>query len=168
MSNRLYTTNFTVPALTAIAAPFSQAVPLDDVQLDSVRIIIPPGHIALTGLAIFWSGTQIVPYGAGTWISGDDEIIDYPFDGEITEFGLSCVGYNTDIFPHSFKLRWLTTDLYTGGPVATSSQQLGTAQATTDQAAIASLTTDTTSSGGQLAPDQQSGALVPDLTGGTS
>lgn len=166
MSNRIYTTTFTVPALTQIAAPFSQAIVLDDVVLDAVRIIIPSGHVALTGFAIVWAGTQIAPYGVGTWITGNDEIIDYPFDGEITEFGLSVRGYNLDVFPHSFFLRWLVSDRYSGGPVPTSSTQFGTASASSDQAAIGGLSSDTTGSGDQLAPDQSAGTPTPDLTGG--
>ena len=167
MSNRIYTTQFDVAAGTAIASPVSQAIVLDDVRLDAVRLIIPPGHAALTGMSIWWGGIQIAPFGTGTWFTGDNEIFDYPFDGEITARGLQLRGYNLDIFLHSFRMRWLVSDRYRGGPAAVSSPQLGGAPPAAGGAAVVSLTSDTTGSGEQLVPaGQQSGVLVPDLAGG--
>lgn len=108
---RLYGTTFTVPAGTAIAAPVLAAVPLEDNWLESVRIVIPDGHSGLTGLQVRWSGVQVVPYGQGTWITANNEIIDFPWADEITAGGLALAGYNTDVFPHSFWLRWTVADL---------------------------------------------------------
>ena len=123
MTSYFYTSSLTVPAGTPIAAPVSAAVALTDENLDNVRVIIPAGHAALTGFAITWGGTQVVPYGTGTWITGDDEIIDYPWKDEVTAGGLVVTGYNLDIFPHTFYLRWTLTDRAAASPVIIASPQ---------------------------------------------
>lgn len=103
---RIYQADFTVPAGTAIAAPVSQPVVLADAHLETVRFIIPDGHAGLTGLRITWAGTQIFPYNTGTWLISDDEVFDWPADQEVTANGLSLAGYNTDIFAHTFHVRF--------------------------------------------------------------
>lgn len=103
---RVYEGDLTVPAGTAIAAPVTQAVQLTEGHLAKARILIPPGHSGLTGLRITWSGTQIFPYNTGTWLTSDDEILDWDFDYDVTANGLALTGYNTDIFPHTFYVRF--------------------------------------------------------------
>jgi hypothetical protein len=117
-------TAFTVPAGTTQAAPFVQAVALGDEYLESVRLIIPPGHSALTGLRITWSGTQIVPINTGAWHTGDNEIFDIALEENVTARGLSLAGYNLDIYPHSFTVRWVFRDPKAVSPVMVSSPQL--------------------------------------------
>ncbi len=114
---RVYESQFTVPAGTAIAAPASQPVVLEDAHLDTVRVLVPDGHSGLTGLRITWGGTQIMPINPGTWIISNDEIFDWPADEDVTANGLSLAGYNLDIYPHTFYLRFQITDR-TGSPVA--------------------------------------------------
>lgn len=144
MSNRIYTTTFTIPAGTPIATPFVQGVVLDDEHLDRLRIVIPDGPAGLTGLAVTWGGTQIAPYQAGTWVSGNDETIDYDYDGEVTAAGLVLAGYNLDVWPHSFILRWFMSLLTTTSPVVISSAQAAPGAAQTQLRAVAAL-----SSGGR-------------------
>lgn len=139
---RLYETTFTVAAGTAIAAPQLLPVALEDAQLESVRIIIPDGHNGLTGLQIQWSGVQVVPFGQGTWITANGEVIDWDWADEITAGGLALAGYNTDVFAHSFYLRWTIADL-AAQPTATvvSAQAAGPVAA--DTSGVADLTSAT-------------------------
>lgn len=123
MVARLYETAFTVPAGTPIAAPFTQVVVLEDENLDTVRIVVPDGHAGLTGVAIQWSGVNIAPFGIGTWIVANAEVIDFPYDGEVAQNGLNLAGYNLDVFPHTFYLRWQISDLVTSTPVVIDSAQ---------------------------------------------
>lgn len=149
---RLYETTFTVPAGTPAAAPLVSPVVLEDAQLESVRIVIPPGHFGLTGLAVLWGGIQIVPFGQGTSIVANDEIIDYAWDDEITANGLALSGFNTDVFPHSFYLRWVITDLpATSSPVVIASPQAAAAPSPDDAAAIAALTDTATADAASVA-----------------
>lgn len=144
MSGRFYTTQFVIPANTAIAAPVSQAVILEDAQLDTLTIVIPDGHVGLTGIAITRGGVQTFPFIQGTWLTGNNDVVQYPYDGEITANGFVLSGYNTDIYPHSFYLRWEISDLTAASPVQITSPQAGAAPAPADIASIAALT-----SGGQ-------------------
>jgi hypothetical protein len=114
---RVYESQFTVPAGTAIAAPVTQPLVLEDAHLDTVRVLVPDGHSGLTGLRITWGGVQILPINPGTWIISNDEIFDWPADDEVTANGLSLAGYNTDIYPHTFYLRFQVTDR-TANPAA--------------------------------------------------
>jgi hypothetical protein len=154
MSTRVYTTVFTIPAGTAIAAPLSQAIALENNILDSLDVTIPDGHVGLTGLAVFWSGTQIFPYQGATWINGNNERIGYAYDAEITQNGLSLVGYNTDIYPHSFYLRWYVSDLDATPPVANDLATGGGAPSPADAGTIAGLS-------GSVAPLPSPGSVSP-------
>jgi hypothetical protein len=53
----------------------------------------------------------------------NDEVMDVGYAGEITESGLQVAGYNTDLFAHSFYLRWQVEDLAAATPVTISSPQ---------------------------------------------
>lgn len=139
MTGRLYTNVFTVPAGTAINAPFTSAQLLDDAILDQLDVTIPPGHSGLTGFRVLWSTGQIVPYVQGTWITGDDEEINIKYGAEITQSGLVLVGYNTDVFAHSFLLRWHVSDLNPANPVIIESPQSSTQGAQIDQTSITGL-----------------------------
>lgn len=103
MTTRLYPATVTVPANTAIAAPFSVAIPLEDGNLVSIRLVIPDGHAGLTGIRFMRAGTQVVPYSETvTWIISNDDKIEIAYGGDITLTGLTAVAYNTDIFDHAF------------------------------------------------------------------
>jgi hypothetical protein len=83
---------------------------LEDAILDRMQVRIPPGHVGLTGIAIYSSGTQVWPTGQGTWTIGDNELIDWLPALEVTQHGLQPVGYNNDKYPHTFYLRFWLTD----------------------------------------------------------
>ena len=130
---RLFEGDLTVPAGTPIAAPVSQAVQLADAHLVKARILVPDGHSGLTGLRITWSGTQIFPYNTGTWFTSNDEILDWDFDYEITAGGLALAGYNTDVYPHTFYVRFYLGPRVTNLLAGVQSGQL-------DQSATAAVT----------------------------
>ncbi len=164
MTRYLYATDFLVPAGTPIAVPNIAPVPLDNRILDSVRVIIPPGHNGLTGFSVRDSAVNIVPYVQGTWLVGNDEIVDFAYNGEVTAGGLQAYGYNLDIFDHTFHLRWILSDLAGPSPVAIESPQAGTVFAAAPSAIVSTLT----GSLDQAAVDQLTEpdtAGVADLTG---
>jgi hypothetical protein len=162
---RLYETTFTVAAGTALAAPQLVPVALEDAQLESVRIVIPDGHSGFTGLQVRWGGTQVIPFGSGTWITANAEVMDIDWAGEITADGLVLAGYNTDVFDHSFYLRWLVSDLAPPSTATVVSAQAGGAAAA-DASGVATLTSATAP--GDTLPDigaefGDTGQAVPDL-----
>lgn len=109
--DRLYYTVATIPAGTPISAPVSQAWPLEDNQLVDVTIEVPDGHCGLTGVRILWAQQQIVPFANDSYLVANDRVLNYPFDDYITSSGLVIEGYNNDIFPHSFYVTALITNL---------------------------------------------------------
>jgi hypothetical protein len=76
-------------------------VDLGDVILQSVTIVIPNGHAALTGIAIWQCGTLLVPFQtAQPWLIGNDSTEDYAVNAEV-DTGLVIATYNLDvIFAH--------------------------------------------------------------------
>ena len=109
--DRLYYETLTVPAGTPIATPASQAWPLEDNELVKVTIQVPDGHCGLTGFRILRAQQQIVPFANNSYLVANDRTLDYPFDDQITTTGLVLEGYNNDIFPHTFYVTALVTNL---------------------------------------------------------
>lgn len=138
MTDRVYTTQLTVPAGTPQASPISQAVVLDDITLDSVQIIIPAGHFNLTGVAIVSQGNPVVPFTIGTFISGNGESPEFAYGAEVGANMLTVIAFNTDIYPHTFYFRWRMSPL-TSAAVTIESPQASTAAAPADIAAIMDL-----------------------------
>lgn len=102
VSTRYVPLHFTVPAGTLPTAPAVSDLALGDVLWEQTQIIIPSGHIGLTGVRFEFSGEPIVPWGRpASWIIADDA--DMRFD-VMLEVGapVKVVGYNTDFFDHTF------------------------------------------------------------------
>lgn len=108
---RLYYLAFTIPAGTLISAPVSQTWPLEDNYLVSINTRIPPGPSGLMGFRILWSQQQIVPWGNNSWLTADDEEINWPSNTAISTSALTVQGYNTGIYPHTVYLRGLVSTL---------------------------------------------------------
>jgi len=121
--DRLYLSAFTVTAGTLQAAPATAAVALEDAWLEAVRIVVPDGHNGLTGLQVRWGGTAVIPAGAGTFLVANDEVMDVPYRDVITTKGLALAGFNTDVFDHTFYLRWTVTDRPAAATAVISSPQ---------------------------------------------
>jgi hypothetical protein len=124
--SQLWPLTVTVAANTPIDTPTIVPWPLADANLDFIDIIVPDGHSGQTGVAVFWSGTQIVPWGNDTWIVANDEKIHVPVNSYITISGLSVYAYNLGQFEHSFYLRAHVT--YTTSPVVTQEGSIGTSE----------------------------------------
>jgi hypothetical protein len=121
--SQLWPLTVTVPAGTTADDPQITSWPLADANLDFIDIIIPDGHSGLTGIAVYWSGTQVLPWGTNSWIVANDEKVHTPIDSYITVSGLSVYAYNTGQFPHSFYLRAHVT--YTTTPVVQEAGTIG-------------------------------------------
>lgn len=132
---RMFVTPLTVPA-----GGVGRITPvLDDVNLKTVRIVIPDGHAGLTALHILQGGVPIFPFGTDPFLRGNDEIIDYEWDSEITANGMAVEGFNGDVWPHTWIIRWILTDLTPATPVVIASPQAGAAPDPATIAAVADL-----------------------------
>lgn len=113
LKTRYVPQQLTVPAGTASSAPTTLSWNLGAVILGSLEVMIPKGHAGLTGLAVTYSGQQLLPWvNAGGWLIGND--LDRRFTMQF-EVGrpITLSAYNTDIFAHTFYLLAEVTDLGT-------------------------------------------------------
>jgi len=109
--NRLFPFTVLTPAGTTQGAPLSTPLPLEDAQLCKVTVIVPDGHVGLTGIRLLQAGQQIIPWSNNYYIIANDRIIEIPVDGEMTNTGLVAVTYNLDVFDHNHYLEILIADL---------------------------------------------------------
>jgi hypothetical protein len=165
--SRLYVTPFTIPAGTTAAAPVFQAVTLDDIVLDKVRLIIPDGVNGLAFVAAISQGVNIVPYAQGTFITGNDEPLDFDYGDLVQQHLITLTGYNLDVYPHTFTFRWFMSDRPGVSPVVIASPQAGAAPAAADVAAIANLSGATPDGLPGLTVPADAASAVLALTGGS-
>jgi hypothetical protein len=142
VGQRVYSQKFTVGA--GLIA--TQAVVLEDAQLDRMEIIIPDGHNGLTALQVQWSGVPAFPFGGlDPFLRGNDEKVTWDARQEVTANGFSLIGFNADIFDHYWLLRFFVSDLpATRSPISIASPQAAAAPTAEDASAVAALSGDLT------------------------
>jgi len=110
----LYATKITVPANTPETSPVRKEITVEGDVITYVSILIPPGHLGLTGVRVLYGLKQLAPYNEGAWISGDGETIAYE-DFIIMpeeEYDLTIEAYNSDdTYDHTFYVRVVTNYL---------------------------------------------------------
>jgi len=120
--DRLYPFTVATPAGTAILAPVTMQLPLEDALLEKITIIIPDGHVGLTGIRLQQAGQQIVPWGNFNYLVANNRVIEIPFNGEMTGTGLVALSYNLDVFDHNHYLEILIKDLPLASALAVTGQ----------------------------------------------
>lgn len=91
----------TTPPFTPKTAPLSTLLNVDLVKLVGVQILIPPGHVGLTGIRLDTSGGTILPFAnPPQWITGDDRDIYFMLDVQSDSL-MSWLTYNQGVLPHS-------------------------------------------------------------------
>lgn len=109
--DRLLVYDVTCNASVAAATPTEVAtVPLSLYYVSRVTIVIPDGHAGLTGIALAFGHQPVIPYNAGAYISGNDEIIPYDLsDAFPAGVSWSVFVCNLDTGPHTWETRWELT-----------------------------------------------------------
>lgn len=166
MASRLYELNVTVPAGTLAATPQLTQWPLENNTLDQVEIVIPSGHVGLTGVRVLQASQQIVPWGNSGFISSNDEKLIIPLSTEIGASAISVQTYNTDVYPHTFYLRATVRDIPIPiGVGGSNTSGLGTGTSDTTIGSIGGTAIEGTTIGdGSTLP---SGGLPPPIDQGT-
>jgi len=111
-----YNTEVTCPAGTAATSPATASLAIPTYQMDLIRVRIPKGHKGFTGLQIGSLGQQIIPYTSGTWIVGDDDLLEFQIVNTMQTGAWEAIMYNTGNFPHSW---WITFGVEPIEPPAT-------------------------------------------------
>lgn len=111
MGDRYYPAELTVPASTPPGSAISLAVPLEDETLVDIEVIVPAGHVALTGIRVLASNQQILPWGNSSWIKANDYVRVFEYNERIGASAMSIQGYNVDSVPHTFYVRFHIRDV---------------------------------------------------------
>lgn len=125
MANQVQRYTATIAAGTAIATPATVDMSFPPSAVDRITIRIPPGPLGQSGFNIGSSGQQVIPYNAGAFIVGNDEVIDWPLEGLWDSGQWTFYGYNIGAYPHTYEVRFYLTTIgfgeFTGAtPPATS------------------------------------------------
>ena len=115
-ANRVPEFAIVVPAGTTVAAPLGVDTSFLQAAVSEIRIRIPDGHVGLTGIRLLYADSQVIPVTAGTWITGNDDVIDLPIVGYPTGGDWSVQAYNLGQFSHTFFVLYLVNDQALFGP----------------------------------------------------
>ncbi len=111
--NHVETFQVNVPKNTPKTAPVRQALAFSEAAVVRVQVVIPAGHIGLTGFRLDYGGQQIIPFTSGAWVVSDGEVIDWPLENYPTGSQWQAVAYNLDkSTAHAFYFRFLLDDLF--------------------------------------------------------
>lgn len=106
MALRVLPFKATIPANTPVTAPVTVPLALDNWELESLDLEVPPGPAGLMGFQVYNNGVAWIPYGPGNWLIWDDVKERYSLQDQPNASGWAVVGYNTGIFDHSVTLRF--------------------------------------------------------------
>lgn len=112
---RIYSYQIPVEPGTPFDAPQVDDLAVPDTMLRRVELIIPGGHVFITGFSLWQQGQQLVPWPVGTlYIVDDNAKLSYDMGFEVDGM-LQAVTYNDDIFQHNFWVRLILDDLILPG-----------------------------------------------------
>jgi len=109
LENIVRTAIVTTPAGTAEASPQTTTLAVVNLRLLALEVTIPNGHAGLTGFAVEYGGTRIIPFGVQEWLVGNSEAFAFTVGFDIGRTGLQVVTYNTGLFDHGHYLRLILT-----------------------------------------------------------
>jgi len=111
MAARIEAVTVSTPAGTAIATPQVTNLPPSEEIVTILEIVIPGGHVGLTGIKIFYGNDQVLPWRGSDWIIANDEKLEWEIEGLPTGSAWKAQTYNTDAYAHSHYLRFHVDDL---------------------------------------------------------
>ncbi len=103
----IYQKPLTVPKNTPLSDPVSVVIQCEAGVITSLRVGFPPGCADMVLVWVTEREFQIVPAEAGTYIRGDDVVIDLSMDYELSEppFELTAYAASPDTyFDHTLQL----------------------------------------------------------------
>jgi hypothetical protein len=109
-ASRIEAFEVTAPKGTPKTAPIEVSTKFNPAELVRVEVIVPDGVTYLAGLRILLAHAQAIPSTAGSWIVANDEKIELETMGYSNSGAWSVLVYNTDIFDHTFHVRFHVAD----------------------------------------------------------
>jgi hypothetical protein len=111
MAQRIEVLHVTAAAGVAKAAPVTVALPFTDGVIHHITVIVPRGPSGLSGFQLRYDGVQQIPRTAGEFIVTDDEKIGFDVEGYPTGSHWQLTTYNTDIYSHTYEVRFLLDEI---------------------------------------------------------
>lgn len=118
--DRYYQLTPLIPRFTPSTAPLEFPMVTENGLLVDVEIVVPTGHVGLTGIRILQSRQQIIPWGNLSWVSGDGYSRVFLVDNEVGADSLTVQAFNDDSHQHEFQLRFHLRDLAANDPAEPS------------------------------------------------
>lgn len=91
----------TVPHGTAIATPQTSVLAMPPRVIRRVNLLFPPGPFGQVGIQLAIAGVQVIPYGSGQWIIGDDHLFPFDVAGLPTSGAWQLIAYNVGAYDHT-------------------------------------------------------------------
>lgn len=109
-ANRIESFTVTVTAGTAQASAATTDVSFQDGLVSRIELDVPPGHNGLTGIQILSAHGQAIPYTVGAFLIANDHFFGWDLVGQLDTGSWQVKAYNTDVYDHSFYLRFNVLD----------------------------------------------------------
>lgn len=90
-----------VAAGTPITAPQLSSLAMPARIVRGIRFRIPPGPGGVMGFRLTSGGQQVLPQPNGSWIVGDNEVIEWQLEETIESGAWQLQAYNTGVYAHS-------------------------------------------------------------------
>ncbi|MDE2469327.1 MAG: hypothetical protein KGL35_11435 [Bradyrhizobium sp.] len=110
VANRVEWVTVTCPAGTLASAPIEVQTPIAQGYVLRVEVDIPDGHMGLTGIYLAVAGGRAVPMTDASWLIGNDRTFTWDLVAQLDSGAWSAFVYNTDLFSHSWFIRWSVLD----------------------------------------------------------
>ena len=123
MAQRVLTRQVTVAAGTPVATPSVVDLSFTQGSVTDIHIVIPDGHAGFTGIALQQANQQVIPEDTNSWIIGNNEPVYPPVSDYLNNGSWQARMYNTDVYDHTFHLRFLVDDI--GAPAAVTAFATG-------------------------------------------
>ena len=87
-------------------------VGIHTVLLHQMEIRIPPGHMGVTGIALWDSGAFMIPHSEAdpAWIVGNNDLLTYNYEKELGK-NVQLATYNTGVYDHTWQVRFIYTPM---------------------------------------------------------
>jgi hypothetical protein len=106
MPSRLETSDITCPPSTTVIAPLEIALTWPAGIVRRITVVIPDGHSGLTGIALGYGHTPILPSSPGAFLSGNDEVMSFEYLDDIPGVKWQAFVCNLDLQLHTWQVRF--------------------------------------------------------------
>lgn len=99
----------TIPANTPKATPLTSPLTMPTRDVNTVRILVPPGARGHVGFSIGAANQPILPFDEGAWMIADGDTIEWALDGQIDSGAWQLFAYNTGSYDHTLYVTFLVS-----------------------------------------------------------